>query len=352
MGKKTTIELEDEIRKLIKVNQSNFAVHQKGEMELRDIIRKKDKEINDSRTVIVKKDQTISTLEEQVLSLKFEEETDKAVVERLYGKIEARTNQIGLLTDEKEQLDNEYNDKLREYSLKVEKLKKENKDLERIHKMLYIENEAIKQLNSENESNVKQQQKKIIEFEMKCSKFEQEFNKNEAVQKQKKDLIDSMVKISDTNSKELKILQQKIQRVENEKNPNCKFGKFCRRLFCKFSHKFLFVKVNTIQKPEEANPKIPRRCENKGDTAMDFEDCAQTSETRNKVVNHTRNHGRIPIGYRSLASRANDDVVTEQSEFDNSESDEIDLSTDCSDSDDSVESLGNEESSENETGEE
>ena len=56
---------------------------------------------------------------------------------------------------------------------------------------------------------------------MKCSKFEQEFNKNEAVQKQKKDLIDSMIKISDTNSKELK-----IQRVENEKIQNCKFGKF------------------------------------------------------------------------------------------------------------------------------
>ena len=94
-------------------------------------------------------------------------------------------------------------------------------------------------------------------------------------------------------------------------------------------------------------------CENKGHTAMDCEDCAQTTETTNKVENHTRNHGRIPICfYRSLASRANDDVVTEQSEFDNSESDEIDSITDYSDSDDSVESLGNEESSENETGEE
>ena len=81
-------------------------------------------------------------------------------------------------------------------------------------------------------------------------------------------------------------------------------------------------------------------------------DCAQTSGTTKKVENHTRNHGKIQIGHRSLALRANDDVVTEQSECDNSESDEIDSSTDYSNSNDSVESSGNEESSENETGEE
>ena len=65
MGKKTVKELEDEVKKLIKVNNSNFAEHQRIEHELRDIIRKKDKEINVCRTMIENKDQKLSILQEE-----------------------------------------------------------------------------------------------------------------------------------------------------------------------------------------------------------------------------------------------------------------------------------------------
>ena len=50
--------LEEEAKKLMKMNISNFAEHQRSEHGFRDIIIKKDKEIDVCRTIIEKKDHT------------------------------------------------------------------------------------------------------------------------------------------------------------------------------------------------------------------------------------------------------------------------------------------------------
>lgn len=207
MGKKTTTELEEEIKKLIKVNQSNFAEHQRSQMELRDIIRKKDKEINVCRTVIEKKDQKISALEKQVLSLKFEEETDKAIVERLYAKIAAHKNQIELLTDEKEQLKNEYDDKLNECSINVESLETKNKLLNR---------------NSLSKAN----------------------------------LLKNLEELSNTRRNDFEKLKISLQQVQRSQVEKCRFGTKCRRWMCKFSHSHLFLKDNRVKKELVCEPEI------------------------------------------------------------------------------------------------
>ena len=49
MAKKTVKELEEEVKKLIKVNNSNFIEHQKVEMDLLGKLRLKDKEIENLR---------------------------------------------------------------------------------------------------------------------------------------------------------------------------------------------------------------------------------------------------------------------------------------------------------------
>ena len=123
MGKKTIKELEEEVAKLIKVNNSNFVEHQRIEHELRDVNRKKDKEIDICRNVIERKDQKISMLIEENSSLrneverfKFEEETDKAVIERIHAKIDT---QIELHNVEKENFKNQHELELKEISNKL-----------------------------------------------------------------------------------------------------------------------------------------------------------------------------------------------------------------------------------------
>ena len=44
MAKKTVKQLEEEVKKLIKVNDSNFVENQKTEQELHDVIQRNDKE--------------------------------------------------------------------------------------------------------------------------------------------------------------------------------------------------------------------------------------------------------------------------------------------------------------------
>ena len=90
MAKKTIKELEEEVQKLIKVNNSNFIEHQKVEMDLFGKIRLKDKEIANLKNKLedvsnMKLKQENTSLQEQVDRLEFEEETDKKIISKLLG---------------------------------------------------------------------------------------------------------------------------------------------------------------------------------------------------------------------------------------------------------------------------
>ena len=65
------------------------------------------------------------------------------------------------------------------------------------------------------------------------------------------ELFDKMDQISLNRSKQIEDLEHKINIWKPKAYPKCRYGKFCRRLFCKFDHHFLFVKKNCDKKQEE-----------------------------------------------------------------------------------------------------
>ena len=59
MAKKTVKQLEEEVKKLIKVNNSNFVDHQKTEHELHDVIHRKDEDMDDLSRLVKEQMQKI-----------------------------------------------------------------------------------------------------------------------------------------------------------------------------------------------------------------------------------------------------------------------------------------------------
>ena len=216
MPKKTVNELEEEVQKLIKVNNSNFVEQQRSEHELRDIIRKKDKEINVCRTVLENKDKKISILqdknsflENQVETLKFEEETDKAIVERLYAKLDDKVKQVDVHNEEKDKLTEEYEKNIKDMSKKVENLQSR------------------------------------IEY----------LNRNSSL---KANLLKKLEELSNVRMKELDKLKVSVQQCK--KVEKCRFGTKCRRWLCKYSHAHFFVKDNRVEKREEQKNEFNIKC--------------------------------------------------------------------------------------------
>ena len=67
-------------------------------------------------------------------------------------------------------------------------------------------------------------------------------------QNKKDKLTEKMAHLSANNEESLELLKSKIKELEmGNQTPNCRFGKWCRRLFCRFNHRYLFVKVNNIE---------------------------------------------------------------------------------------------------------
>ena len=91
----------------------------------------------------------------------------------------------------------------------------------------------------------------------------------------------------------LKILQERIKGLKDKSIPKCWYGIKCRKLFCKFTHRFVFCKDNRNMKPSKHNLKVVRDspecylCEICGDL---FETVGQYEEhLENNHVERSRN---------------------------------------------------------------
>ena len=312
MGKKTTSELEDEVKQLIKVNQSNFAEHQRNEQELREIIRKKEKEIGICRTVLEKKDQKIfnlmeetSSLVKQVENLKFEEETDKAVIERLHDKID---EQMGKKSIENEELKDQYEEKIKEAHIKV-------KNLETRVKFL---------------------------------------NKNSVL---KANLLQKIEELSNARKKEVEKLKDSIQNVGRSKVDKCRFGTKCRRWLCKYDHSHFFVKDNRVKSNDREHKvntvaKINIHGRQKHDSTFHCSHCAEEFRSKLNLRKHVRSrHKEMTLDTETGRQEImqNEDAKTSDDETD------VDSIETCSSSTDTSymesEDMNEENNSETESGE-
>lgn len=227
MVKKTVNELEDEIKKLIKVNNSNFVEHQRNEHQLRDTIRKKDKEISTMK-------EENSFLTQKVELLKFEEETDKAVIEKHYKKMDDLKSKVEVQADEKQNLVDEYE----------EKLEKARTDSKIIIGELKQRVEEFESSSSSLELDLFNSRNGIAELNSKIERLETKVQNEEKNKDNRKMLMTKLENISKTRMTELAHLKTSFQSLKNRHNLDCRFGRDCSRLFCKFNHSFLFRKIN------------------------------------------------------------------------------------------------------------
>ena len=79
-------------------------------------------------------------------------------------------------------------------------------------------------------------------------KFVYEEDIKEKIQIEKNNMLEKIALLATSNEKDFKILKANIKKLEpKDENPKCRFGKKCWRLFCRFSHRHLFVKINNIE---------------------------------------------------------------------------------------------------------
>ena len=312
MWKKTTTELEEEIKKLIKVNQSNFAEHQKSEHELREIVRKKNKEIDVCRIVIEKKDEKIMILQEensslarQVDNLKLEEETDKAVIERLYDKIDEQMENKSI---ENEELKDRYEEKLKEAHIKF----------------------------------------KNVETRVKF------LDKNSVL---KANLLQKIEELSNARKKEVEKLKDSIQNVGRSKVEKCRFGTKCRRWLCKYDHSHFFVKDNRVKSNDRehkvntvAEINIHRR--QKHDSTFHCSHCAEEFRSKLNLRKHVRSsHKEMTLdtetGRQEIMQNEDAKTSDDETDVDSIETCSSSTETSCMESED----INEENNSETESGE-
>ena len=148
-------------------------------------------------------------------------------------------------------------------------------------------------------------EQKIEDLEAKLKKFER--NKSE-----KNVLLNRMEEISNSRVKQIQNIEKSIKTIK-KKNTNCRFGMSCRRLFCRFDHKFLFRKDNRCQEARQ----------------IQCDDCEQSFQAKDPLREHVKYvHEISPV----ISTRSNvaASYVRNLAKKDNSESGDNCTETDTS----------------------
>ena len=172
-------------------------------------------------------------------------------------------------------------------------------------------------------------------------------------------LLKRLEEHSNATIEELDKLKEKIQKLEN-KNPDCRYGIRCKRLFCKFNHRYVFTKVNRRNfkcifcdniygSAETLQDHV--QCEHKND-CFKGEICVNTHKKKNGQAKHIsdKHAGHVKEVKDTTAVDDTESVGNEgQSVDDTIEEDDFETSTDDS-YDDNSENLTSEDL-ENQSGE-
>ena len=416
MSKKTKEELEKDVKDVIKVNNRNVIEYQKVDKEniqLNKILKDKEEEIYNLRKSNTEKECTCSKYKqsmddvvmhasknkEAVVTLRTLAENQKVKISSLreekYKLLEeidqlelnARTDHDNIMKthrenvnlkenikaleteiDEKQSLD--YEDKIKALQIEVISLSRKNadledeiltKDVEILKSSEVIEKYEFKEMNTiTSVSNT-------LENEMKCSKgdleLENRIKELEAKIKtlqgnkiERGNLLNKMKELSELRETDLENLKHSVQKIKKSKIQDCKFGHDCKRKFCHFSHKFLFVKDNRNLHHKARGVYSCSLCDNSFGRKEHLEvhiraqhsgnhKCDDVSLKSLSIKKHMKNQHKaeaIPIN-RTL-NKANIDEA-------DSEYDKVETCSESDVSEESFEESSNDETSETESGE-
>ena len=235
-------------------------------------------------------------LNNDVVNLKHEVEVSKSIITNqmdstkefvvknsiLEGKIDLLENEISrMATNYEDEMKvirreeemhrvklNEVVDENKSQTLKIVQLEQNNESLE-CEKIVCLR--QIKDLEDEIATNIQEKDESKEENEdltkSSSSSIAEELDfankkvKKEKIHIEKKKMLERLALLAASNEEDFKTLKANIKKLESSnESPKCRFGKKCRRLFCRFSHRHLFVKVNNVEnmkkKVSECVPRV------------------------------------------------------------------------------------------------
>ena len=163
-----------------------------------------------------------------------------------------------------------------------------------------------------------------IDHQEKCIKnLELKIRKSEESKSERSLWLKKMATISESKEKDLENLQNKLNLLTSRRNHECRYGRKCRRLYCNFDHRYVFVKDNRKSIPSA-------ECDD------DFE-MNEHLETNHENTQHT---SKIQLQGRQFRERQNANIVNEEINSD------VNQESDSATTNSSFESIENTESSE------
>ena len=162
------------------------------------------------------------------------EEIDKLNSEH-ENEIKKRNETISTLQEENGILKGKFSDQKEELEMLTSKLNQFYASVEKDDKKEVSLSEELELVESNNEN-------ENLKFEIEAMKSK--IFKLEANQDEKKSIQKHLDELSRIRSEVLKKLEESIKQLDEERKPRCKFGWNCSRFFCKFDHSYLFSKVN------------------------------------------------------------------------------------------------------------